>query len=286
MSAVLRSEIFRLSRRLMPRILLLILVVGIAVLYLALWATVQASGQQSSANPQNTEDLRNALRLSAVRGLGLSFVYQIGAVLVVILAASLIATEFSWGTVRTVLPRASGRSSFLTAKLVTLAVFLVLVVLLGYLAAVAASALVTALAGLGGGLGGGFVSRTLPSIARTAYVMLPYAALSFLLALWVRSTAAGVGVGLAVLFLEGLITQLLSSAGGPLRRIPQALLNANVQAVLRPNAEGLQGAFGNANGRDLPNIWQAAAVLAAYTAAFIALAYWRFHTRDITAGGE
>jgi ABC-2 type transport system permease protein len=281
MTGLLRSEIFRLSGRGMPRILLLILVAGIVGLYLLLWVAVQATEQQPNGTTANVDELRNSLRVVAVRDTGLTMVAQVGSVLVVILAASIIATEFGWGTIRTIVPRSPGRGAFLTAKLITVALFLVLVVVLGWLAALLGSAIVTAIGNLDTGMGNQFLGRTLASIGRTAYTIVPYAALSFALALLARSTAAGVGIGLAVLFLEGLITSLISGAGGPLERVPWFLLSANVQAVIAPNAEDIPGTVTRTTVTDLPNIWQAAAVLAAYTAVFVGVAYWRFRARDI-----
>jgi len=52
-------------------------------------------------------------------------------------------------------------------------------------------------------------------------------------------------------------------------------------AGMRANASGLATRSTTGN-ESLPNIWQAAAVLAAYTVVFVALAYWRFRTRDVT----
>lgn len=282
MTALLRSELFRLSRRWMPRVLLLIVAVAVIALYVVLMSVINA-GTEANLSEEDRRDLEETVMLANVRNSGLALVYQVGGILVVILAASTIGTEFGWGTIRAILPRASSRSAFLTAKLVTLAVFTLLVVLCGFVAALAGGAIATSALGLDSSLGDNPVAGSLAAIARTVLVMLPYAAIAFFTALWARSNAAGIGIGLAVLFLEGLILSLIASAGGPLERLPEALLTENVQAVLAANARGLP--FDSAGGgSDLPGAWRGAAVLAAYTALFVGGAYLLFRRRDITSG--
>ncbi len=278
MVGLLASELFRLARRPMTRALLAILVVAVATLYLVLWSVLRAQGTE--LQPQQVAELRDQIRPATVRSAGLSLVHQVGTVLAVILAASLIASEFGWGTIRTLLPRSPGRAPFITAKLLVLALFAAALVLVGYLTALAASLLLARLEHLDTALGAAALPRTLAALVRTLLVMLPYTALAFLAALWFRSTAPGIGIGLAVLFLESLVTGLLRLQGGTLGRVPEALLAVNVQAVLAANAAGLPTTSATPN---LPDAWRAAAVLAAYTAAFVALAYWRFLRRDITA---
>lgn len=266
----------------MTRALLAILVVAVVALYLVLWSVLRAQG--TALPPEQVAELRDQIRPATVRSAGLSLVHEVGTVLAVILAASLIATEFGWGTVRAVLPRAPGRAPFIAAKLLVLALFAAALVVVGYLTALAASLLLARLEHLDTALGAAAVPRTLAALARTWFVMLPYLALAFLLALWFRSTAPGIGVGLGVLFLESLVTSLLRLQGGALGHVPEVLLALNVRAVLTANAAGLPTTT-SATGAttDLPNVWQAAAVLAAYTAAFVALSFWRFLRRDITA---
>jgi len=274
-----RAELFKLSRRAMPRILLLILVLGLFALYGVLWLATRSEGAAGGA--QDVQDLRDSLRVEAVRDTGLDLVRTLATILLVILSVSTISSEYSWGTIRTLLPRAGSRPAFLTAKLLLLALCVVVVVLLGYVVVLLASSVVSAAEGLETGLGAGFLPHTLAAMARTALVMLPYMMLGFVVALWTRSTAAGIGIGLSVLFLEGLGVQVLNALGGRLSRLPEVLLSENVAAVMRANrVEG--GSL--AEEADLPSAPRAAAVLAVYVVAFVALSYRRFLARDITSG--
>ena len=276
---LLRAEFFKLSRRAMPRILLLILVLGILGLYAVLWLATQA--ETTGGDGQSVEEIRESLRVEAVRDSGLDLVRTLGTILLVILGVSTISSEYSWGTIRTLLPRAGSRPAFLAAKLLLLAFSVVVAVVLGYFAALTASAVVSSAEGLGTDLGADFLPHTLAAIARTAFVMLPYVMLGFLVALWTRSTAAGIGIGLSVLFLEGLGVQVLNALGGRFARVPELLLSENVAAVMRAN----RVAGGSlAEDSDLPSAWRGAAVLTVYIVAYVTLAYRRFLTRDITSG--
>lgn len=275
MTAALRSELFRLSRRLMPRILLLISGGVIALFYLLFWSIVRASPEGTSA--EDVADLRDAIALNNVTEFGASFVSQLAATTTIILAASSVATEYAWGTIRTLLPRTAGRMPLLTAKLITQVLFLIVVVVAGFAAALIASGAVTALEQIDSGVDRSFALDLLLAGARVVFATLPYLALAFLLAVWLRSSAAGIGIGLAVLFLEPVLLTVLDAAGGSVDWIGDALLSRNVAAML---------STGDA-GAELPDRWRASAVLVAYTAVFLALAFWRFRTRDVTvdAGG-
>ena len=276
---LVRAELFKLSRRAMPRVLLIILVLAALGLYLLLWFAVRSNEQ--STDPRSLEILRQGLRVEAVRDTGLDIVRTVGTILVVIQGVSTISTEYSWGTIRTLLPRAGSRFNFLTAKLLLMLLFVAVVVLLGYLAALAGSVVVSTAEDLDTSLGGNFLPLTLAALARTAFTMLPYLSLGFGIAVLTRSTAAGIAVTLSVLFLEGLGVQVLRAIGGPLERLSELLISENVSAVMRPNF--VAGDLPEPE-TDLPNAWRAAGVLAVYTAIFVGLAYRRFLTRDITSG--
>jgi ABC-2 type transport system permease protein len=280
MLPLLRSEIFRLSRRAMPRILVGLLALIMFALYLLFWTLIRAAPQDVEG--VDTERFRDSLSFAAVRETGTSLTQSVGTVMAVILGATIISSEFGWGTIRTLLPRASGRAPFITAKLIALTSFVLLLAIVGFVVAVVGSTIVTLLENLGGSLADALDGASLAAVGRTTYVMLPYAALAFMIAVWTRSTAAGIGIGLAVLFLEGLIVNLISAVGGPLEHLPAALLSQNVASLINANSRGA-GTGLSGTPQNLPDPWQAAGVLAAYTAVFVALSYWRFSARDITA---
>lgn len=130
------------------------------------------------------------------------------------------------------------------------------------------------LGSLDSGLDGGFPMRAVLAPLRVSVALLPYASLSFLVALWSRTTAAGIVVVVVAFYAEVLLMPLLQ-AGGAFSAFPEhALIYQNIRAIL--NASAVDG------DADLPGTWQAVAVLLAYTSVFVSVAVWRFRSRDIT----
>ena len=261
MRPLLRAEWFKLTHRRLHRVLLAVMGFGLIATYLSLGAVVESN------------DGIDDLRLDLVPTEGMFLVYQIGVLMTVIVASSSIASEFSWGTIRTIVPRGSGRGAFLGAKLVSLATFVVVVTLLGFAGAMVGSALVTALEDLDGALGNGFAGRALGSLAGTAFTMLPYGSLAFALALWFRSNAVGIAVPIIIFYAEVLLTPAFTSSDS-LAWLPNALIYTNITAVIEANPV--------VDEADLPERWQAVLVLASYVTAFLTVGVWRFRTRDIT----
>ncbi len=278
MLSLLSSELFRLVKRPMPWVMLLVVAIGVALLYGALWAVLE-----TAASPGDARDLGDNLRVGATPGLGLGLVSTLATILVVILTSSTIGAEYGWGTIRTLLPRASGRMPLATAKFITIILFLMVLVAFGYLVSLGMSALVTTAAGLNSGLGAGFVWHSLASVGRVAYTIVPYAALSFMVALWSRSSAAGISVGLAIYLLEDLVLAIIGLAGDAVNWLPDLLLSDNVSAILALNNVEESG-FGGVNPASGPDPWQAAGTLALWTALFLAIALFIFHRRDVTSG--
>lgn len=128
MIPLLGSELFRLVKRPMPWVMLLIVALGVMLLYGALWAVLE-----SSATGQDARELRDTLRVGATTEIGLSLVATLATILVVVIASSTIGAEYGWGTIRTLLPRASGRLALATAKLVTIGFFVTVLVVFGCL---------------------------------------------------------------------------------------------------------------------------------------------------------
>ena len=262
---LLRSELFKLRHRMMTHVLLLVVLVAPVATYLLLG--LGGSTDDSSV----VQDMR----LASVHDNGSFIIYQLTVVTAVVLAASTIASEFSWGTIRSLLPRSAGRSPLLTAKLATVLLFVCVAVVIGFGAALAGSLIVTEARDLDSSLGPNFAGRLLLALVETGYVCLPYACMAFLVALWSRSSAAGIAVPIVVFYAEVLLTPAFTSIEA-LKWLPDALIySANVSALLGSDAV--------LDKSELPNRLQAAGVLGVYIAGFVSLAYARFLTRDITA---
>jgi ABC-type transport system involved in multi-copper enzyme maturation permease subunit len=268
MLPLLRSELFRLTHRMMTRVMLLAMVVLVVGTYVLLWAT---SGSLSEADLVSQKD---DLRLANAPEYGMAIAYQVGFLLSIVLAGSSIATEYGWGTIRTLLSRTESRSAFLVAKLLAILVFIACSALVGAASVLAGSAIVAAAGDLNTHLDGGFASRALLSCGRVFVVLIPYASLSFLVALWSRTTAAGIVVVVVAFYAEVLLTPLFE-AGGAVSWFPEdGLIFRNIRAILETNSLTPDPSF--------PSAWSGLAVLAVYSAVFLSAAVWRFNSRDVT----
>jgi len=121
------------------------------------------------------------------------------------------------------------------------------------------------------------------SILRTAYTLLPYAALTFLLAVASRSTVVAVGGGLAyTLLIEGVFVQLLAFIGGTWAKIGQYLpasLSSSLATFNRVSANSSSGLATQAEGLSLET---AVIGIALYTLLFVALAVLAFRRQDLS----
>ncbi len=288
MFRLLRSEVYRLARRWMPWVLLLLIVLAGVGIYLLVYVAAQAQLQavrsgaipsQPGAEQAMNQTLRE-LRLDRVQGFGVQIVSGIGSVMLIVFAASHVGTEFGWGTLRTLLAHGAARGTFLSAKVLSFALFAALFVFLGVVAAIMGSYVVTAIAGTdASGLELGAIAN---AAARSYYTFLPYMALATLITVWSRSAGAGIAAGLVVYFTEGLVAQLLVSFNRDYANIVNYGLSRNVSALIR-SAAGTT-TLPDPSAVALPDQGQATLVLAIYTVLFLAIAFWRLRTRDITLG--
>lgn len=270
----------------MPWVLLGLVVLAGIGLYVLVYTAAQASLQAERsgavpAQPGNEEvmtDLLRQMRPANVQGFGVSLVSGIGSVMLIIFAASHVGTEFGFGTLRTLLAHGAGRATFLGAKLLSIAGFGVLFICVGAVAAIIGSYLATTIAG--GDTSGLDLGAISTAAARGYYTFLPYMALAALIAVVSRSAGAGIAAGLIVYFTEGLVASLLVQLNQEFANIVNYGLSRNASALTRVAVT--TSASPETNFAALPGEGQAAIVLAVYTALFVALAYWRLRTRDIT----
>lgn len=286
------SELYRLRRRWMPWVMIAAIAVVALVFYELLWVTATTQLQLlrsgnapasavgaggPAASIRQLEDMVSQLRPSQVHTLGVSIVSGVGSVLLIVFAASHVGTEYGWGTLRTMLASGASRGAFLGVKLATAVVFGAVFALVGVVAMVAASYLVSAQGGLAPSAPD--VGLVAAAYAKTVFVFLPYVALASLIALWARSSGAGIGVGLVIYFAESIVASIVISLDRGLARIVDLGLSRNVSSITHVSVV-TTGTESTAP--PLPDAGQAAAVLAVWTILFVAVAYWRLRTRDVT----
>jgi len=276
----------------MPWIMLVLIVIVAFLFYFLIWASVNAQLQavKSGTIPApagGTAQLDQTLRMIApdrVAQFGVSIVGGLGSVMLIVFAASHVGTEFGWGTFRTLLAHGASRSGFLVSKAVSLLIYAIVFMIVGTIAAIGASYAVSAVAGIPVGAG-----VDLPDVARVAtkisYTFLPYMALALAIAVWSKSAGAGIATGLVVYFAEGIVAGIVVSLNKDYAQIVNWGLSRNASALTR-TASGQGGPTSqDPTASTLPDPTQAAIVLGVYCVVFLALAYWRLRSRDVTVGG-
>ncbi|TMB99687.1 MAG: ABC transporter permease [Chloroflexi bacterium] len=291
MRPILAFEYFKLRKWMTTWILALILVGLIVLLYSVLWSI---SGQErtfGSHNQFTSEDLRRALFLQSAVPFSLSIVGSFGIILSVVLAAGAVGSEYSWGTVRLVATASRGRIRMIAAKLAMVCAFIAAGALAAVIVGVTYSAVITFANG-GANLHfvtGSFLLDQLESYLRTLFVIAPYTALAFSLAVIGRSTMAGIGGTLGLILVEPIIGALMREAGGWWHEVPRAFPNSNLQIILAQNKlPDVLPRFGPSEeelARRGAYSWELAALLlVVYTVVFLVLALVAFRRRDITTG--
>ncbi len=283
MTRLISAELFKLRKRSMTTILLLIMIGIIVVLYLILLAisNVALPGGQRAGNIQTLLGLPGALPFA------LALMATFGSALAVVLAASMMGNEYNWRTIRTMVISSESRAKLIAAKLVTVFVYILIGLVIGMVAGFLMSLLTTAIGGYKFDFSfftGSYAWDQFLQFWRTVYIMMPYVLLSFLFAVIGRSAMPGIAVGIGVFFLEGIITTLMRTAGGWVASIPDYLINANFDAINRLNdlPGQIGGAFGGGGNVQLPSVTHAAITLAIYIVVFVAAAFYTFNKRDVT----
>ena len=228
-------ELFKLRRRPMPWVLVAVLGAisfGLPILfYVTLRLSTTESGGVSDAQRR---DLIERTVLPGALTASVENAVSFGAPLLIVLAATAFGGEFAWGTVRLLLARGIGRTRFVVAKLIAVAVWWLAMLTTGTLAALLAAVVIGLFAGQPGlatvqaGDLGGLVVRLLGTWAATVV----YGAVAALLAVTFRSTAFGLAAGLFAFYGDAVLSGIALSAGlPPLEWLYRAGINCNVRSL-------------------------------------------------------
>ncbi len=288
MDSLLGAEILKTRKRWMPYVILLFLIVGTAVL---IWL----AGYLSWREETDPAFRRDALRIFA-------FPWSIpalldagqfwGAFVVGILAASSVGTEHGWGTVRQAIVRGQSRSKYLAIKLLGVTIMSAVILLIGLAVGVGFSFIASSLADQRITLdvpGGPSVPEIGLMVLRAGFAIVPYGMLAFCLGVLSRSTSLGVTGGLIFLFGEAIALAILTTIGGVAADARELAIGHNVAALLTANGIGEPPDLWVLAPRDrllaseLPNPNIAGFVLALWSFAFGAIAFYVFQHRDLKA---
>ena len=286
-----RLEWYKLRHRRMPWILL-----GFAVLLvqIAFWASyalfrsgemaVGEGGASGNVTVSTTDQFLEMFAFPTSLTNGLIVAHAFGGILLMILAASLIGTEYGWGTLRTALTKGTGRWPLLTAKLLLLAGLSVAVLIVATASVAVSSAIALAT------LDADWISSSADwsdlgiGFGKAVYGMLPYVALAVFAAVLTSSSGAAIGISLGYYFVESILVGVLAGFDW-FERVAGFILGRAVSGWVRTETGVSFQSSGTTAG--LPDATQSFLVLLAYVVVLSGAALWVFQRREVTgAKGE
>jgi len=253
-------EMFKLRKRWMPYVMLLLLLATVLIPLLVKYISEDTHAE--------TLALQDAMTII------FNSVPMLGIILVVVLAASIIGTEYGWGTLRQTLAKGTSRNNYLTSKLLAITIAVVggvlIVVLVGLIANIITGMLVE-----GGIEWSGFAGYFLASLGRTMLVLTVYMSMAALFAILARSFATGMAVTVAWYIGESIIISLLSIGNGWLEEVTKYSISHNTNNLLMLN--GLNMFV------ETEPWWQSCTILLSYIIIIITATYYFFRRQDLTA---
>lgn len=258
---LVRVEFFKIGKRWMPYVLLLVLIASILIPIIVSYISYQSNVNEFQMGWAEALVLPNAMQniFNSIPGLGI--------ILVAILAASSIGTEYGWGTLRQTLARGTSRPRYLTSKLLSIGTFS----LIGILIAVAVGLIATSITSMiveGEIIWGSFVGYFFASLGRSLLILVVYISMATFFSVLLRSSGLGIMVTIAWFIGENIIGGLLSMSSRWLADIPQYLITFYTSELMALNSLDPHS--------DITSWWQSAGILLTYSAVFIAASYYRF----------
>ena len=176
------------------------LLAGLLTLIMLAVATVPADGTGGPGGEGGDPLL--LVTFPGAYALILGFILGLGGLFSVIYGAAIAGSEWSWGTLKTVVARGESRSRYMLTTFAAIAVVMVLGLIVTFGIGVAAAALGATLAGVSlAGMNDAAALGEIPElIARGSVGLITQCALGFAVATLARSQLAGIGVGIAVYF--------------------------------------------------------------------------------------
>ncbi len=263
-----------------------ILALLVTLAHVALVITLQ-KGNPGQLPPEAVAEFRRMLQWPQALDNALSFANggELGGMLVAILVGAFVAQEYTWHTVHSWLGRGISRPLYLLAKFMVISMALLLIVLTTLVAGGAVTAVFTYVDTGTLPLNAVNGPRLLLNVLRVTFTLLPYAALTLLLAVVSRSTMVAIGVALGYsLLVENLLVEMLvllsPTAARVARFFPTMLAKSIVRLVSRAGEVNVGLNMPTETLLLSPNT--AAFILAGYTLLFLTAAIWWFRQQDVT----
>lgn len=238
--------------------------------------------QQAAQQPARLRQGYDRFALPGSIPLALSTLQTFGLILIAVLTASAIGIDYGTGTLRSVLLQGTGRWPYLAGKLLTLAVLAGLALIVAMLGVAAGSTVAERIVGaVPVGPSTATWSNAGIALAKGWLAMIPYIALTALVTVVARSSAAGMAIGLGYYFGEQIVVALASNLFEWGKNVADLLL---VHSISVWTGTAFFGPPGSATG----DAGRAGLVLLAYTVALAGATLWIFERRDVhgpTGGG-
>lgn len=243
LSRVYLAELWKLIKRPMTWTLAIILIALMILIYGTLIATVLAPEELAPTvefDESAGGSLEESLLLPEGLTMGIGLVQLLVSALIIVLAAGIVGSELSWGTLRTMLMMGAGRVQILAAKLLALITAGLGGIIIGLLLAIGGSIVVGVATGEGVAasewLTAGFLADAGVLTARALLGVSVWALVAATITVVSRSLAAGLGTSMAMMFLGSQIGSLLGQLGDIGVWLGRALPNAGVDAITQLNA--------------------------------------------------
>ena len=190
---------------------------------------------------------------------------SIGLILIAILTASLIGTEHGWGTLRFLLVRGVRRWHVLASKLgVAWFAFAAALLLIGVLGTLSGQIIDGLLSGAEGLENNTPWDEVTELFGRSLLSVLPYVAMVSLVTVAVRSSAAGIGVGVGYYFLEQTMVGIFGAFFDWFQNIAEFLPVYSMEAFVNTGG-GISIGGGGGESPDYAGDLHTLLVMAAYT---------------------
>ena len=279
MIEMIRAELFKLRKRRMTWILLIVLAAFFCLMFFATYGITASSPDRMPG--EAIDAIRASLQFPDAFNMIFSTAGTIGTLLLMILVASSIGNEYSWGTVRQVLTRRGIRYYFVISKLVSFIIIAVIGLLISVIIGFILSLITSNLLGSINWdfMTASYVGGLFQKFGWTLFSLLPYILLTTFFTFLGRSAIAGIGGGLGFYFIQAIAVGILNQAGGWLAKIPDYLIGPNVNALVPSNLFA-RGPFASAG--TLPSTLHASVTLAIYCVVFLIISLYMFKKRDIT----
>ncbi|TVR71757.1 MAG: hypothetical protein EA415_11070 [Sphaerobacteraceae bacterium] len=282
LSTLIRLEFTKAIRRPMTWILAVIYIGFLGFMYTVLTLASFIS-EVEGADGMDMGGIEESLMLPDGLGFGSALVVGVGAVIMIIFAAGMYGSEFSWATVRMMLMMRAGRTQFVISKLVLIGVMSALVTVIGMLIVFAGSLgsemVIDGSIDMDRAFSGDTISELLLVTLRSAVSIGMWALLGGMIALAFSSMAVGSGIALAGYFIGDLVVTLIAQLGTVGEWVSRLMPTYGINGMVQLNQV------------DGPNFSDAEIAgmvvsLVVWGAVFVGLGLYRFKKVDVVAASS